>query len=212
MISGKEYVAQTSVIGSQRFLSQVLSLIYWVFITSLFTLHEIGIIAALAILVNIGEPVALVRLYTYAEYNISHSLGEGRWDVIHGTIRRTLEISLLVGLGIGIGFLVLARPTTNALQISTEYVLLVQLTGIAIITSPLVRLGRSFLNGLLRGYAVAYLQFVQPLTLLLSAVILFPSLRLVGLPLAWMISSVTPFLVSLYFVRDVFDHPSSSRH
>ena len=47
-------------------------------ITSIFTLQEIGIIAILAIVVNTSVPVTLLRIYTYAEYKISHSLGEKR--------------------------------------------------------------------------------------------------------------------------------------
>lgn len=206
MITGKEYLSQISKIGIQRILSQVLSLLYWILITSIFTIHEIGIIAILAIIVNVGEPVALLRLYTYAEFKLSHSMGEKKWDVIHGTIQRTVGISLLIGIAIGVGFFFMAKPIVDIAMISTEYILLIRLTGIAIIVSPLVRLGRSFLAGLLRGDAISYIMFLQPLTLFVSGVVLFPYLRLLGLPIAWIISNLIPFLVSLYFIRDVFGH------
>ena len=207
MITGKEYLTQTSVIGTQRVLSKVISLIYWVLITSIFTLHEIGIIAILAIIVNISVPVALLRVYSYAEYKISHSLGDKRWDIIHGTIIKALGITLLLSVAIGLGFVLTAEYIVEILQISTDYILLIQVTGIAIIISPFFKLGRSFLSGLLRGNAIAFMGFLQSLTLFISGFILFPQLRLIGLPIAWIISNLISFVASVYFVRDVFVYP-----
>ena len=210
MITGKEYLTQTSIIGLQRISSKILSLLYWILITSIFILYEIGIIAILAIIVNTAIPVTLLRVYSYATYKISHSLGEKKWDVIHGTIIRTLGVTLIFALAIGLGFFFMAKPVVAFLQISTEYILLIQLTGVAIIVSPLFKLGRSFLTGLIRGSAIAFVGFLQPLTLFISGFILFPHFRLVGLPIAWIISNSISFLVSIYFVRDVFVYPSVS--
>lgn len=210
MITGKEYLTQTSIIGVQRISSKVLSLIYWILITSIFTLHEIGIIAILAIIVNTSVPVTLLRFYTYAEYKISHSSGEKRWDVIRGTILKTLGITLVIAVTVGLVFFFLARPVVEFLNISTEFILLIQLTGIAIMVSPFSKLGWSYLSGLLRGNAMAIVAFTQPLALCISGFILFPYLRLVGLPIAWIISSLIPFLVSVYFFRDVFSYSSIS--
>ncbi|MFX1518946.1 MAG: lipopolysaccharide biosynthesis protein [Promethearchaeota archaeon] len=210
MITGKEYLAKTSVIGVQRIASKVLSLLYWIIITSIFTLQEIGIIAILAIVVNTSVPVTLLRVYSYAEYKISHSLGEKRWDVIHGTVVKTLGITLLLAVIIGLGLTFMAKPVVEILNISTEFILLIQLTGIAIIVSPFFKLGDSFLRGLLRGNAIAIMSFIQPLTLVISGFILFPFLRLIGLPIAWIISSSISFLTSIYFVRDVLKFPSKS--
>lgn len=210
MITGKEYLTQTSIIGVQRISSKILSLVYWIIITSIFTLQEIGIIAILAIIVNTSVPVTLLRVYTYAEYKISHSLGEKRWDVIHGTVIKTAGITLLLAIIIGSGFFLIAEPIVGLLNISTEYILLIQLTGLAVIVAPLFRLGQSFLTGLIRGNAIATMSFIQPLTLCISGIILFPYLRLLGLPIAWIISSSISFLTSIYFIRDVLVFPSVS--
>ena len=210
MITGKEYLTQTSIIGVQRISSKILSLLYWIIITSIFTLHEIGIIAILALIVNISVPVTLLRVYTYAEYKISHSLGEKRWDVIHGTVIKTIMVTLLLAVTIGLGFFFMAKPVVEILNIPTEYILLIQLTGMAIIVSPLFRLGQSFLAGLIRGNAIAIMALIQPLTLCISGFILFPYLRLIGLPIAWIISSSISFLTSVYFIRDVLVYPSVS--
>jgi len=210
MITGKKYLTQTSIIGVQRISSKILSLLYWIIITSIFTLQEIGIIAILAIIVNTSVPVTLLRVYTYAEYKISHSLGEKRWDVIHGIVLKTAGITLLLAVTLGIGFFFMATPVVKILNISTEFILLIQLTGIAIIISPFFRLGQSFLTGLIRGHAVAIMALIQPLVLCISGFILFPYLRLLGLPIAWIISSSISFLISIYFIRDVFTFPSIS--
>lgn len=209
-MNGKQYFNQTTVIGLQRIASKILMLFYWMLITALFSLQEIGIIAILALVVSIGEPVSLVRVYTYAEYQISHSLGEGRWDVINGVIVKTVMISLAIAGAIGIAFFLVARSIVGFLQISAEYILLLQLTGVALVVSPLSLLGQSYLSGLLRGKAMAIMTFIQPLTLFISGFILFPLTRLIGLPIAWIISSLSPFLVALYFIRDVFDYPRTA--
>lgn len=210
MITGKEYLTQTSVIGVQRILSKFISLLYWILITSIFTLHEIGIIAILAIVVNISVPVTLLRLYTYAEYKISHSLREKQWNVIHGTILRTIEITLLFSILLGLGIFFVAKSVVEILQISTEYIFLIQMTGIAVIVSPFFKLSQSFFAGLIQGHRIALMSLIQPLTLLISGFFIFPYFRLVGLPIVWIISYFSSFLISLYFIRDIFVHPRVS--